>query len=349
MANSPLRKPWALRLSEALPLSPAALGVAIMLAFLALRTGFLAIFGDPERSPVLIAAFWRHPTWPVVILNAALIGYMTAMMIVGLRGARRDLADLRPLLDCSDAQHRRLLDEVTKIDWRRRSLTAAVAAAVGGLVPIFDPGIRHQFGTLSLLDPLMLFVIGRHMLFGWLIGENLAIDTEVTRLFSRIGALTRIDLLDPSPLAPFAHRGLRTALLWVIAMILFSLFWIGPSPATINAGLMVLLIAITTAFFTLPVRGVQQRIRETKRAELASLRARIRSDLDALQASKGERARAAAQRLPALLASEGRIQGVREWPIDLSTLLRFALYISIGLSSWVGGALVERLLAAALD
>ncbi len=37
------------------------------------------------------------------------------------------------------------------------------------------------------------------------------------------------------------------------------------------------------------------------------------------------------------------------WPFDASTLLRFALYTSLGVGSWVGGALVERVLGAALD
>jgi hypothetical protein len=40
---------------------------------------------------------------------------------------------------------------------------------------------------------------------------------------------------------------------------------------------------------------------------------------------------------------------VREWPFDAPTLTRFFLYVAIPLGSWVGGALVERLLGAALD
>jgi len=32
---------------------------------------------------------------------------------------------------------------------------------------------------------------------------------------------------------------------------------------------------------------------------------------------------------------------VREWPVDLSTLVRLLLYLGIGLGSWVGAALVD--------
>ena len=58
--------------------------------------------------------------------------------------------------------------------------------------------------------------------------------------------------------------------------------------------------------------------------------------------------RAEAELLPALVAYEARLEAVREWPFDNSTLRRFALFLLIPLASWVGGALVERVVNAAL-
>jgi hypothetical protein len=52
--------------------------------------------------------------------------------------------------------------------------------------------------------------------------------------------------------------------------------------------------------------------------------------------------------MPSLLAYEARIESVREWPFDTSTLRRFALFLLIPLASWIGGALVERVVDAAL-
>ena len=40
---------------------------------------------------------------------------------------------------------------------------------------------------------------------------------------------------------------------------------------------------------------------------------------------------------------------MREWPFDLPTLARFALYVGIGLSSWLGAALVERFLDRVIE
>jgi hypothetical protein len=53
--------------------------------------------------------------------------------------------------------------------------------------------------------------------------------------------------------------------------------------------------------------------------------------------------------MPGLLAYMNQIESVREWPFDAPTLTRFFLYVAIPLGSWVGGALVERLLGVALD
>jgi hypothetical protein len=44
---------------------------------------------------------------------------------------------------------------------------------------------------------------------------------------------------------------------------------------------------------------------------------------------------------PALLALRNQVADVREWPVDLSTLMRLLLYLAIGLGSWVGAALVD--------
>ena len=43
------------------------------------------------------------------------------------------------------------------------------------------------------------------------------------------------------------------------------------------------------------------------------------------------------------------VVSVRELAFDANTALRFAFYATLGVGSWVGAALIERLLGAALD
>ena len=77
---------------------------------------------------------------------------------------------------------------------------------------------------------MLLWVLGRHVLLGWLLGQVLGMDVALTRRFSRIGAeRVRVDLFDLRPLAPFARRGLRTVLLYAIGTAIFSLFWLAPN------------------------------------------------------------------------------------------------------------------------
>ena len=49
-----------------------------------------------------------------------------------------------------------------------------------------------------------------------------------------------------------------------------------------------------------------------------------------------------------LLAYRSLIDGVSEWPFDLSTLLRTGMVVALGVGSWLGSALMERLLGVVL-
>jgi hypothetical protein len=100
--------------------------------------------------------------------------------------------------------------------------------------------------------------------------------------------------------------------------------------------------------FLFPVRGLRRQIRARKAEELSKLREKIRHNRELADGSGSESAEAGAK-LPGLLAYKHEIESVREWPFDAPTLTRFFLYVAIPLGSWFGGALVERLLGAALD
>jgi hypothetical protein len=108
------------------------------------------------------------------------------------------------------------------------------------------------------------------------------------------------------------------------------------------------LLAVAVGSFVIPVRRVHFALRTAKELELRWVRTEILRDRDVVRAGDRDGSRAA-QRLPGLLAYEARVASAREWPFDASTLVRFALYLSIPLFSWLGGALVERLVDQLLD
>ena len=96
----------------------------------------------------------------------------------------------------------------------------------------------------------------------------------------------------------------------------------------------------------IPMRGVHERLRAAKRDELARVNAAIRGEAGALRGSPlASRERLS---LADLLAWRAFVEEVPEWPIDLSTLGRFAAYVGIPLLGWVGAALVQHVLESAL-
>jgi hypothetical protein len=89
----------------------------------------------------------------------------------------------------------------------------------------------------------------------------------------------------------------------------------------------------------LPTWGIHQRLKTLKQAELKQVRVAIESRRNPASRSVDD-----AQHLRADLALERRLDEVSEWPFDAGSYGRVALYIMLGLGSWVGAALVERLL-----
>ena len=150
------------------------------------------------------------------------------------------------------------------------------------------------------------------------------------------------------PFAPFAEQGTRAALLVVLLMALTAPLTFAPGPQVVSASLLMAgTVASAVTAFLLPARGVRVRIAEEKARELGRLRGAL-ADAQAVALAEGTGARAAAARLPGLIALERRIDDVREWPFDTASWLRLALYVALGLGSWLGGAIMERLIDVVL-
>ncbi len=89
-------------------------------------------------------------------------------------------------------------------------------------------------------------------------------------------------------------------------------------------------------------------ISRLKQEELERVRAAIRGDRSAL-ADSGIATQAETLSLADLLAYRDTITSVREWPVRSPTFLRVFLLLMIPVGSWIGGALVERMLSSVLD
>jgi hypothetical protein len=271
-----------------------------------------------------------------------------------VRGTFRDVEALRPVLTGGEDTYAELQRQLTLFERRRLRIGGLLGFAFFCLSAEFavERWTRLLAGDWSLRA---ICIIAAASAFWIIFGRVTVYLIDSARVYSRTGEQqVTVDLLDLAPLSRLTRHGLRIALLLTIGAaapavtLSGAATFVSASPMAPAFLAWLWLVALAAAAFVLPVRGLRRQIRARKAEELARVREDIRLDND-LVARRGPDSAEAGGRLPGLLAYKHEIESVREWPFDAPTLTRFFLYVAIPLGSWIGGALVERLLGAALD
>jgi len=293
------------------------------------------------RFPVL----GREPLVASDRLALALIGlvsYLLGAFPAAVRGAERTLRELAPA--CLDPLQ--AAESLADVTGRRRTsrLTriGVFGAALFLLVPLAT-NLTPETWVLWRLTPEA--IVHRLLLgpLGWFVARLTAVMWIESRRLAALGASAlRIDLLDLRPLAPLARAGLRHTLFGAGQISFLGIAFLDDNVAP---GLPFVLalgcaanVAFSAAALWLPLRGAHAAIVREKDAELARSTAQLRARAEA-------GAREAPGSLADTLAWRRHVEAVPDWPIDLPTLRRFALYLAIPLGSWLGGALVELLVS----
>ena len=113
-----------------------------------------------------------------------------------------------------------------------------------------------------------------------------------------------------------------------------------------NPVMFVGVLMMAVGAFVVPLVGVHDNILLVKHSELDRLRNEIRVERAAVNSKLDDKH--ASPRLANLIAYYQLVEQTREWPINAANLLRFFMYMLIGLGSWLGSAMVERLLERTL-
>ncbi len=165
-----------------------------------------------------------------------------------------------------------------------------------------------------------------------------------TMFASAARRFARIELLDLERVAPFSRRALRGVLVLMLFITLAALQAIfDPNPSgSIYVAIGTSFAAV--AFFLIPLIPLQRRIQAAKQGELARLRADIRRENEARIAGRKN-----GTPLADLIMYKQEIERLSTWAFTTSTVFRFALYVSLGVGSWLGAAFVERWLGTLLD
>lgn len=330
------RLPWSVRLFATAPLPPSVSAVLLTAAFALAAALYSRIFGLPFLTPFV----------EIELLQITMIGFTPAAAVYALRGAERDLADLRPVLRPEAGATNPGLERVFFVGRRWLVVSGLVGIAIS-LVLLFSPA-SWQSGRPPVGDPIFVWAAFRSSVLGWLVARTVLIELAVGFGFTRLGERdVEVDWLDQGPLRPFARKGLRSVFLLLLFSLFFSLFLLEPWGRVTAIPMLVLFPALCVFALLLPVSGVHRRLARAKAEELARVDSALRAEAEANL--KQGAAEAQGARLSNLIAYRGLVEAANTWPFDLGVWLRFALYVSLGLGSWLGGALVERLIGAALD
>jgi hypothetical protein len=337
---------WLSRFEDKGTWAPIWLGIAVAAGALLMRCAIDAIFLFSWGFPDGVSPLWRSDLWWPEIVNAVLLGYIPAVLVISRRGIGRDLVSLAPVLTLDIADVRAAATHPTGYIGHAFKLVAIG----GGVAIVFLDPSATRITEHSLNNPQFIWPLLRIPVFLWCIANLIIADLIATRTYLNMGRnLIEVDLLDVQVLSPFARRGLRSALMWVVFSLLFSLFWLGGDTASQqNPYLLAILLSMAVYAFVVPLVGAHGTILAVKNSELDRLRDEIRIER-AVITEKGLDEPAPNAKLANLIAYFQLIKGVREWPINAAGLLKFFLYLFIGLGSWLGGAVVELLLDRTLS
>jgi hypothetical protein len=330
---------------ESLPLGQVWLALATAVALAVVFVVWHAAAGMFDTLGSREATFGIAGETRIQLVLILLIGFLTAIQRDAARRWIVDLDEMRRLTRCSEAEFEALASE-------RPRATSAVFIGVGVLLGFAMVPATTDYPELLLRSEwwnahIVWIFTSNGLLFG-LLGRTAHSDLVQRRVRRRVvDRLGEINLLDRRPLGIFARQGLRSALYWAVGSSIASLLALDLA----RTWPLFLVIGATILFATMallgPAWGVHRRLREAKGKELERVRARIEEAKERALAPRGSAEKAAA--LPGLLAYESRIEGVSEWPFDTPTLVRFGALVLLVTGSWLGGAVVERLLGFLLD
>lgn len=334
---------------EARPLGAFWLWAVLTVGMLGLYLAWHALTGPhpwmyDERYPLHIT-----PHNATHLTVAMLIAFLLATIRYERRRGPAELEGLRSVTQLSGPAFGATI--ATAPGHQKRLRTARGLGAMAGVAVISaaaqDPAFLFRKETWDL--HFLWNLLSMMLLFALLAGSVFDTLAERRRILAIAAGISRIDLLDTSALQPLWVPGLRHASYFMIGSILASpLATYVDRGSSVGVVVLVVMVVATIAFLG-PARAIRPMLIQAKRDELARVRARITGARQAALDPESPLDGTGAAALPGLLAYEARIERVGEWPFGTPTLLRFAALLALATGSWVGGAVVERVIGTVLD
>ena len=204
----------------------------------------------------------------------------------------------------------------------------------GGLFYANVFNVPQPFWQQLTLPTIQAILLGQNLV--WLcIGFAIAIRLHTAWQFNQAGKLVPIDIYEQSALRPFSRNGLVDVLLAMGALSLTSLQSIDAEFRFENyMYALIVSIPAATTLGLLPMAAIHKRILAQRNTEFAAVNQFI-------QDSPRDLTTPNITSLELLLQRRERLLALNTWPIDVTTVTRFFLYLVIPPLAWLGAAFVE--------
>ena len=315
---------WYIRLLTKHKARPLYVGFVAGAAFLLIFVIWVALIAGLDRDVHFSVA-----SLGLDVVFIAVASYVIGITVYTLQMTPRDVLALAPAMELDEKSLAREAATITEqssaihlwtLCW---ILTTVVFTWWIPRMVIDDSALVNELSQATITGWPYL----RAIIYVFALSQLAWIDIALAR---RLGKLLEehgiINLLDRSGLQTLAKRARRSVLVWM------PLLFISP-------GFLIVVLAVVI----FPAIGIRRRYVEEKSRQLEKVRAQI---ADRSAAVLDGSFTSESSSLPELVSWEQRLQQVRVWPYDMTVYLRVFLYAGIGLSSWIGAALVERFMGA---
>jgi hypothetical protein len=328
--NSSYASPWTLRVYDALPGSPFRIGVGFTVALVLLFFAGRTLTGNNINS--------NSNDLRIALTQILMTTYLASAYVGLLSTARRTTDELSPV-GREIANWSSIADRVGTY---RRGVLPLIGAASYLVIGIGVTNITTSAPTDPWDFQQWNYDVYWHrattVLFAWWMACCCYVVIVESARSSRLSAeFESLDLLNLAPYQPLVRQGLINALLLIGGVSVMSLLGVESRYGSVIVAFWIVAILLAWVGLMLPLRGIRKKIKEAKHQELDWCRRSLIRERDDLKSGNGQKSS-----IGQVLAYRDMINGMRNWPFDNPTLVRFALYLLIPLGSWLGGAFVER-------
>lgn len=280
-------------------------------------------------TPILSRAF------DIAVGNTLQLGYVLGVTFYLVGFYRSQLQELRPHLDVTDAEFLVLDYNLTHFNRMKFWLWSLLGPAIFIFVNAGSSSVRQVVSGGEL--NWRFVVAALFATFVWtVIVQCWQIIFNALRIFRHMSkARIRVNLLNVDPLVPLSRVGIRTLLILtaaysVIPIIMWtdSLKYLGPALLSL-----IITLPLCIAVFFIPVTAIVKRVKALKAKEIDLINRALAGDISALASTNLDQKGQKIGQID-LLSYRDYIDGVRNWPIDGSGVLRIFIYVILPIASW---------------